>query len=420
MIVLILSVLVALSVSATCSLLEATLLSLTPSQVGELARKNPGVGERWRRFKADVQKPIAVILILNTAAHTIGATIAGAKFEEFYGEGGIVAFSIVFTFLMLQFTEILPKTLGVRYNRRLAPVIAGPLAFLIGLLSPVLTLIHLINRPFGRRRGEEESEATIEELTALAGLARLSNLIGSHEEKIIKETTELSRQKVREIMIPVEDVVLLSTDQPITGAIATAQSSPHTRFPVCEGGDPDLIIGYLNFKDLVSYVGSEAPLGTLEELIRPIHAASPEQSASDLLRVYVERHVHIAIVRDEEGKVLGLVTLEDIIEELVGELQDEYPIDRLPRLIQRRADGSWLVGGGVPIGELAERLGIAPPGPATASLSTWLTQRLGRPPRPGDSHAEDGLTADVRRVRRGQVFEALVRPEAPGHHPPGA
>ncbi|WP_161602436.1 CNNM domain-containing protein [Tautonia marina] len=408
MIVLIVSVVAALSISALCSLLEASLLSLTPSQVGEVAQRHPASGELWRRFKADVQRPIAVILILNTAAHTIGATIAGAEFEEQFGEGGIIYFSILFTFLMLQFTEILPKTMGVRYNRQLAPWIAQPLAILIKVLSPILWLIHFINRPFQPRREKGKPDATIEEIAALAGLARLSNLIGSHQERIIKETTRLTTKRVEHLMIPVEDVAFLSTEQTVDEAIGVAQATPHTRFPVCEESDVDRVIGYVNFKDLITHSRSGYEVGSLREIIRPMHVTSPEEQASDLLKVYVEQHVHIAIVRDDGGKTLGLITLEDIIEELVGELEDEYPVVSMPRMIQARGDGAWVVGGGVTVGELGDRLGKTL-SDSEVTVSNWLAQRLSHPPRPGETYREGGLHFAVRRIRRGQVFEVLVQ-----------
>jgi CBS domain containing-hemolysin-like protein len=187
MIIFLASVLAALLISALCSLLEAAVLSFTPTQVAELSRRRPRLGGMWQHFKAHIERPIAVILILNTAAHTIGATVAGAKFDELYGGEGVLWFSLLFTYLMLQFTEILPKTMGVRYNRQLAPVVAYPLAGLVRLLAPVLFLIHLVNRPFeGRRRGGTEPNPTLNEIAALAGLARLSNLIGPHQERIIR------------------------------------------------------------------------------------------------------------------------------------------------------------------------------------------------------------------------------------------
>ena len=121
----------ALIISFLCSLMEAALLSLTPSQVAELSQKHPRAGEIWRGFKKRIDRPIAVILILNTTAHTIGASVAGAQFSELWGDGWIWAFSIAFTLVMLQVTEILPKTLGVRLAESLAPWMARPLAALV-------------------------------------------------------------------------------------------------------------------------------------------------------------------------------------------------------------------------------------------------------------------------------------------------
>ena len=148
------SVSLALLISAICSLMEATLLSMTPSQVADLAHRQPKTGAIWQRFKANIQPPIAAILFLNTAAHTIGASVAGSQFDELYGDEWILAFSLVFTFVMLQFTEILPKTLGVRYNREIAHFIARPLNAMVVGMTPLLRVIHWINRPFEGRKGQ--------------------------------------------------------------------------------------------------------------------------------------------------------------------------------------------------------------------------------------------------------------------------
>ncbi len=158
--------------SGLCSLLEAILLSFTPSQVAQLSRQQPRLGAIWQRFKENIDRPIAVILIVNTAAHTIGATIAGAQFELLYGNKYVFLFSLVLTFLMLQFTEILPKSLGVRHNRLLAPLIARPLSVGIRLLSPALYVIRLVNKPF-ESKSRSDSAVTLDEITGLVSQARL-------------------------------------------------------------------------------------------------------------------------------------------------------------------------------------------------------------------------------------------------------
>lgn len=399
------SVLVALSVSALCSLIEAAVLSLTPSQLADLTNKNPRVGEIWKRFKSRIDRPIAVILILNTAAHTIGATIAGAKFEEHFAGAGLVWFSLLFTYLMLQFTEVLPKSLGVQYNRQIAPWVAFPLEGMIRLFSPLLWVIHQINRPFERKHTDSRPDHTLEEIAALAGLARLSNLIGSHQERIIRGASRLSGMTASEVMIPIEEVTFLSTSQSLADALRIAHDDPHTRFPIHEGTDRNQIVGYVNFKEMVYWAKTNPADPGLRGIIRPVELVRAEEPAPQLLRVFVDHHQHMAIVRDNQGRALGLVTMEDLVEELVGELEDEF--DRLPRMLHGLSGGSWMVGGGVLIQELARKLQVELPD-AHGTVSAWLIRRFGRVPRSNELYRYDGLEFLVRRIRRHKVFEASV------------
>ncbi len=400
----IVSVVLALAVSFLCSLLEATLLSLTPSQVAELTTRQPRLGGLWQSFKGNIERPIAVILLVNTAAHTIGATMAGAQFELVFGDTGVIWFSLIFTYLMLQFTEILPKTLGVLHNRRLAPVIALPLAFLVRLLSPILYVVHLINRPFEDRRRAEKS-APLEEIAALAGLARLSRFISPHQERVIKGATQLSDKRVRDVMIPLEQITFLSASQSPSEALVAAHLDPHTRFPISEGEDRNRVLGYVNLKELVYLLHTNPADGTLRSIIRPVHFVTVEKPANELMRVFIEHHEHMAIVQDGDEKTVGLVTFEDVVEELVGELEDEF--DRLPRHVHPLTGGVWMVGGGLPAVELAQKTGVDLP-EAHGSTSAWLIRRLGRTPKPNEIVRLAGAELTVRRVRRGCVFEVSI------------
>jgi CBS domain containing-hemolysin-like protein len=407
---LVLAVTLALLISATCSLLEATLLSLTPSQVAELSQRRPRIGAIWQRFKANIEKPIAVILLINTTAHTMGASIAGAEFDALYGDEWIAAFSLAFTFVMLQFTEILPKTLGVRYNRELAPAVGPPLAAAVRVLGPILQVVYWINRPFeGRKRAEQAGNA-LEEITTLASVARLSEQIGRHQERIIKGASRLSALPVRDVMITADQIAFLSVEQSLQEAFVAAHLEAHTRFPVREGGDGDRVLGYVNFKELVysMHVNPQDP--SLRGIIRPVQLVAPEASASDLLRIFVDEHVHMAIVR-EGNRTVGLVTFEDLVEELVGELEDEF--DRLPRMIHPLAGGTWMVGGGAPAADVLARIGLATDG-VGGTLSSWLLERVGPHAAPGAVHRAGGYEFSVRRVRRGRIFEvSILRRPAP-------
>ena len=186
---LIISVLGALLISALCSLMEATLLSLSPSQVAEISSRRSQIGAVWRRFKTEIDRPIAAILILNTTAHTIGASVAGAEFDSLFGGDWIWVFSLVFTLLMLQFTEIIPKSVGVRYNRQVAVWIAQPLVLVTYVLLPLVYFIHWFNRLLIGWRSHAEPAATPEEIIALASLARHSKEISTQQKQQLDPST---------------------------------------------------------------------------------------------------------------------------------------------------------------------------------------------------------------------------------------
>lgn len=407
MTVLLVSLLTALSISALCSVAEATLLSLSGAQIETLRVRHPALAAIWSRFKADIEKPISTILILNTSAHTAGAFFAGSQFAAIYGEAWMGAFSAGFTFVMLQFTEILPKSLGVRMNGTFAVLIARPLDGLTRLLSPVIWLTRLLNRPFeGNAR---HGEATVAEIAALAGLARLGNEIGARQESIIRGVPRLSTLRADDLMIPLGQVAMVPADRTLGDALLDAHLDAHTRFPVHEPGQRAHIIGYFNFKELVAHMRTNPAVGGLAGVTRPVRFVPPELPADRLLNLFIEERVHMAVV-GESAHALGLVTLEDVIEELVGEIEDEF--DRLPRTMHPLAGGVWMIGGGVPVGQIAERTGVAFDG--HGSLAAWVEEQLGRRPARADELPLRGHVLQVRRCRRGRLFEAVLIPRQLG------
>ena len=183
-ILLIASMVMAIFVSFLCSLLESALLSLTPSQLADITAKNPRKGDLVGKLKDDIEKPLAVILICNTAAHTIGAAIAGAEFPKLFGSAWLGLFTLAFTLIMVQYTEILPKTVGVYYNCRIMAFFAGALTVMAIIMAPLIKLVHLINRPFEVKEDDSQPTAAAE-IAALASLARREKEISSQQERIL-------------------------------------------------------------------------------------------------------------------------------------------------------------------------------------------------------------------------------------------
>ncbi|MFA5293834.1 MAG: hemolysin family protein [Phycisphaerae bacterium] len=402
----IVSIFIALGVSFLCSLLEAVVLSLTPAQIAAISSKHPDIGKIWHGFKTNIERPLTVILVMNTAAHTIGASVAGSQFNRLFGNKWIWLFSLVFTFLMLQFTEILPKTIGVRLNRKLAGFIALPLNISINAFTPLIKTIHWINSFFEGSGRSTKSIATADEIIAMAGLSRLSNQIDFHQERIIKGACRLASLTVQQVMIPIEDISFISTSQTISQAVIAAHLDCHTRYPVREGDDFNNVIGYVNFKEMIYFMSTNPGNLSLRGIIRPVCFVLPEYSAADLMKMFVDQHIHIAIVQDKNGKTLGMVALEDLVEELVGELEDEF--DRLPQMFHSLDGGTWMVGGGMRMANLSGHINLPMPD-SQETLSAWLSRQLGHKPKPGEIYRQDSMEFIVRRLRRGKIFEVAIR-----------
>ena len=404
-ILLIASMLTAIIFSFLCSLLESALLSLTPSQLADISAKNSRRGELCSQLKDNIEQPLAVILICNTAAHTIGAAIAGAEFANLFGAGWLGIFTLAFTLIMVQYTEILPKTIGVYYNCRIMYVSARGLFIMSIIMAPLIKLVHLINRPFEVKEDDNQPTAAAE-IAALASLARREKEISSRQERILLATPKLSERRADEIMLPVENISFVSSEQTPAEALNTAPADFHTRYPVCEEGDKNKVLGYINFKELVATFRAHPERTKLRDIVRPIAFVAPDDTAANLLERFAVQHVHLAIVRDAQGITKGLITMEDIIEELIGDLDDEF--DPLPKTFYSPSEGFWVIGGGVLTSMIASETPLSVPD-SNQALSDWFCAQMHRGPRVGDVMKFENAEFYVRKIRRGRVLEFNVR-----------
>ncbi|MEM9656717.1 MAG: hemolysin family protein [Planctomycetota bacterium] len=371
---LIVSVLGALIVSGLCSLMEATLLSFRPSQISELTTRSPRVASLWQRFLDDIERPIAAILILNTASHTIGASVAGAEFDRLYGDRWIWAFSFIFTCLMLQFTEILPKGLGVRHCRRVAFWIAWPLDLLVRLMGPIQVVVQWINRAMSGHASAPRPPAAAEEIVALSRFAALSGELSAEQEYIISRGAQLSSLSVRDAMRPRVDIDALDVETPPEEVVGAVAISGFSRLPVYEG-DLDDIIGFVFIKDLMlaQHMGRTLELRTI---LRPPLLVPTSLRLDRLVARFRRERTQLAIVVDEYGGTSGLVTLEDALEKLVGDIHDEHRIDE--QGIVRRDATSWLVSGSASLDDLLMQIGrpdLRPEIPSKISRLDGLVQK---------------------------------------------
>lgn len=413
---------------------EIALASVSAARLKVLADQNRRGAAAAAYMKENVEASLSAIQLGITLFGAIAAATGGASAEEalapwFQSEFGlskgaaeflaVTAVVLPLTAVTITFGELVPKVFALR-NKEWVCLLLSPLMkwFTFSVWPAVWafeTLVSAITdwgeRRFRKATGEAKPEALeLQELRAVASLARTSRLIGQREEGIIIGAAGLSVRPVREIMLPAAAVSMLDANAPLAEALVAAHLEMHTRFPVTErAGDPQGIVGYANFKDIVAVLRMSPADPSLRGITRPILSFRDADTIAHCLERLLRGNAHIALVRDDAGAVVGLVTLEDVVEELLGDIGDEY--DRPPDHLVPSGP-SWVAGGGVPLSRLKDATGIdlaadPPPGPAD-TLADWVAGHLGRPPRGGDVLTRGGVRVAVRKVRRNRLLEAQV------------
>lgn len=314
MTILIISSTIAIVVSFLCSLAEAILLSLNPLTLTRLQTSRPRAAESWRRLKRNVARPITAILVLNTVAHTGGATIAGGAFAKSYGESNLWIYSVLFTVIILFGTEILPKVIGVTFRNQFAPS-AGPILELFTrLLYPLIRLSEVI---FRRLTSHTESEQiTTADLVTLAALARSGKAINLEQENIIVNAVRLSHTLITHAMIPPERIRYISTKDNPKDVLAFARQSGHTRYPVSSSTNVKDIYAYIVMKKAIPATNEE--IAQLLFTARRIHTVSHRATLMTALQAMLQNKEHLLAVVDDHNQCVGMVTLEDIAGELLS------------------------------------------------------------------------------------------------------
>ena len=399
---------VVLVVSFLCSIFESVLLSLTRPQIEVLKQRGRSAGRLLSRFKENMDVPIAAILILNTAAHTVGAAVAGASYENVFDEGTLWLFSILFTIAVLFATEIIPKTLGVTYATKLATPVAHGIRWLTMLLKPLVILSEKVSRSL---RGDVKMPVTTsEEIRLLAVLGRSKGVVGVETAGMIVGATQLKYLHAHDVMLPREEVTFLSGEMSRDEAMALIQESGHSRFPFSPTRDLKDITGVVLAKELLYWMlQNDDELVDWDSLIKDALIVPPSVPLQQLLRTFQDTRRHMAVVVDEYGTVEGLATLEDVIEEIVGDIFDES--DLPTHEFHKLADGSLIVRARVDLRKLSATLEIPwDPEVEASTIGGFVTETLERIPAAGDTIEWQGyqvevLRADSRRATLLRIFK---------------
>lgn len=400
---------VVLVVSFLCSIFESVLLSLTRPQIEVLVQRRKRAGRLLSRFKENMDVPIAAILILNTAAHTIGAAVAGASYENVFDASTLWLFSILFTLAVLLLTEIIPKTLGVTYAPKLAPTVAYGIRWLTMVLRPLVILSEKISRSL---RGDVEMPVTTaEEIRLLALLGRSAGDVGGDTAGMVVGATQLKYLHAHDIMLPREEVRFLSGEMTRQEAMELLRQTGHSRFPFSPTRDLADVSGMVFAKDLLYWLLShDSDRIDWPGLVKDALVVPPTVPLLQLLRTYRENRRHLAIIVDEYGTVEGIATLEDLLEEIVGDIFDES--DLPTQDVHKLADGSLIVRARVDLRKLSATLGVAwDPRIEASTIGGFVTEQLERIPQAGDTISWKAYRVEVLRADKRRAKLLRVRKE---------
>ena len=399
-----------LSLSFLCSILEAVFLSLTHSHVALMRERGEWAGEWLAQAQKKIDEPIAAILTLNTIAHTVGAALGGAIAADVFGSAWIGVFSAILTVVILLFTEIIPKTVGATYWTHLAKPSAYVLRGMIILMKPVLVPLGVLARALTPTT--ERPTISRAELEVLAEIGRREGTLDEDEWRVVSNVIRLDEVSVGEVMTPRTDIVAVPADATVEEAISVMLDEGHLRVPVFEE-TIDRIVGVLIARDL--WRAKRDGVTHIRGIYRPMPFAPASKPVEDLIPEMRQQRTKMAVVVDEFGGTAGLVTLEDLIEEIIGEIQNEHESDE-PADFQELPGGRLRVWGGVPLREAEDRLGINPTEDEEEgydSLGGFVFGRLNRIPVVGDQIDVGSGILRVVKMQGRRVEFLLFQPTEP-------
>ncbi len=332
MLALIITVALAALISAFCSTTEAMLYSVPWTHIEKLREEKRPVGDVLYELRSQVDKPISAVLTLNTIANTAGSALAGALATVALGAENLLWFTAGFTFLILIFGEILPKTFGVIYANQLSIILAYPLKFLIFILKPFIWFSSLITGFI--TKGNGTPEATEDDIRIMAKMSAESGEIEAFEEAVITNILSLDKKHVYHIMTPRTVVFSLPAEMPLAEAIKNERLWQFSRIPIYKNNNHEDIIGVVTRRELSIYMNAmnlsrakDIPNATLETLVQPITFVLESQKLDKVLLSFLEAKQHLFAVLDEYGGLAGVISLEDVLEEMLGrEIVDESDI----------------------------------------------------------------------------------------------
>ena len=312
--------LVSIALSALCSVLEATLLSTPLSYITGLEEQGVKGAERLKRLKQNSDRPISAILCLNTIANTVGASIVGSLVYEVYGDALVGIFSTIFTLAILIFSEIIPKTIGSSYWRSLALPASAIISMMIFISFPLVWILEHLQRLISSN--SNQVSVSREDISAMVSVATEEEVIEKDEKKMIQNLLKLAEGTAHEIMTP--SVVVEMVPGTMTIREFYDSENTHSRILIYDEENDEYVTGYVLRQEVLEKMAEDSFATTLDDIIRPIMTFGEDDTVADIWEKLLEKKEHISAILDEYGSLRGIVTMEDVIETMLGqEIVDE-------------------------------------------------------------------------------------------------
>ena len=409
-------------IAAMASGTETALTSVGRLRVRFLAEQGSKSAAILQRLRADPNRFLSTVLFVNTLALIVASTATALLSESLFTRWGVsegwrlwltLLNSVILSVILLIAAEVTPKTLAITHAERVALLAAGPVDSLASVLGPILWAVTLISRALTGGRAARAPYLTEEELISMLHVSEEQGVIEEQEHQMIHGIIEIGDKTVREIMIPRTDIVAVDKNAPLKDIVRLFKEHRHTRMPVYDV-DIDHVVGLIHTKDLLLfYTLSSAQKFDMDKMLRPIEFTPEQKKVDELLHDMRTKKVHMIIVVDEYGGTAGLVTLEDLLEEIVGEIRDEYDSAEEDELVILN-DHEARVDAGFPLEELNSRLGLAIEESGDYdSVGGYVHSVLGKIAVPGDTFRGGRAKWTVEKVKGRRILTIRLTADQP-------
>jgi len=393
---------------------ETALLSLDKLRVRFLQQKQRPGADKLAALLDNPDRLLSGILVGNNLVNIAASVIATSLCVSYFGDGGELLTVLILTPILLIFSEVCPKTYAAQYPEKMSFLVLTPIRFVVWVLAPVILVVSSISRlmtSFIRKKDAETLSVSEDEIKAMIEMGEESGVVATEQRQMLHGIFDLSETRVRDIMIPRTEVTGIDISANLQKVLEAIQLKRHSRFPVFRE-NLDSIVGVFLAKDVLDYIDRPEQF-SLKELCRKPYYVPESKRIGVLLQRFKKKHEHLAIVVDEYGGVEGIVTLEDVVEEIVGEIHDEYEVEELN--FKKLGEGHYLIDAVMPLREVNRRFDLTLPEEHVTTLAGHLMQIMGKIPVEGDSCEEGNLLFRVLRMedRRIEEIELIISaPEA--------